>query len=101
MRYPDAKLPVVHQGKIGAVTEVRRLALGAVLLVLLSGSAQAQHVLDAKGRRYQCAPYDRRCSVRPPPGARLQALLDQQRQRPRPPKTEECGSRCDLLDRMK
>jgi hypothetical protein len=68
------------------------------MLVLLTGAAFAQYTFDAKGRRYKCATGDWSCTVLPPPGAPLQPL---RRPRPTPPKIEECGSRCDLLDRMK
>ena len=77
-----------------------KLALAMLVLLLLTQSASAQYTFDAKGRRYKCLPGDWSCSVLPPPGAPLQPL---RRPRPRPPSTtvEECGSRCDLLDRMK
>jgi hypothetical protein len=78
-----------------------RLALDALLLMLLTGVASAQVMLDAKGRRHQCLPGDWSCSVVAPPRAPLQSFPDQRRPRPTPPKIDECGSRCDLLDRMK
>jgi hypothetical protein len=35
-----------------------RLALAALIAVLLSGAAEAQWTFDAKGRRYPCLPSD-------------------------------------------
>jgi hypothetical protein len=69
-----------------------------LLLMLIAGAALAQQTFDAKGRRYPCPPGNRSCSLLPPRGAPLPSL---RRPRPTPPKVEECGSRCDLLDRMK
>ena len=77
-----------------------RFTLATLGLVLITGAAEAQATLDAKGRRYQCLSGDWSCTVLPPPGAPLQPL-SAPRPRPPPPKVEECGSRCDLLDRMK
>jgi hypothetical protein len=75
-----------------------KLVIAARLIALAANTAAlAQYVLDAKGRRYRCLPGDWSCTVLPP-SAQVQPL---RRPRPRPPKVEECGSRCDLLDRMK
>jgi len=77
----------------------------AVLLIAVAANtaALAQYVFDAKGRPYKCLPGDWSCSVLPPPGAPLPPLTDR---RPvvRPyvqPTPDPCGTRCDLLDRMK
>ena len=75
-----------------------RFVLAALMLVVLTGAASAQYTFDAKGRRYPCLPGDWSCTVLPP--APLQPL-SAPRPRPTPPKVEECGSRCDLLERMK
>jgi hypothetical protein len=76
-----------------------KLVIAALLIALAANTAAlAQYVLDAKGRRYRCLPGDWSCTVPPPPSAPVQPL---RHPRPRPPKVEECGSRCDLLDRMK
>jgi hypothetical protein len=74
--------------------------IAALLVLLLSGAAQAQYTFDTKGRRYPCLPGDWSCSVLPPPGAPLRPL-PAERRRPAPPPYVPCGSRCDLLDRMK
>jgi hypothetical protein len=70
-----------------------------LLLVLIVIAASAQQTFAAKGRRYQCLPGNRSCSLLPPRGVPSQPLPDQHR--PRPPPYVPCGSRCDLLDRMK
>ena len=76
-----------------------KLVIAALLIALAANTAAlAQYVLDAKGRRYRCLSSDWSCTVLPPPSAQVQPL---RRPRPRLPKVEECGSRCDLLDRMK
>jgi hypothetical protein len=81
-----------------------RVALAALIVMLLAGEAEAQYALDAKGRRYQCLPGDRSCTLLPQP-APLQPLPERGRTvdapRQRPPPYVPCGSRCDLLDRMK
>jgi hypothetical protein len=74
-----------------------RFALAVLILLLLSGAAEAQYTLDATGGRYKCVTS---CTVMPPPGAPLQPL-SAERRRPAPPPYVPCGSRCDLLDRMK
>lgn len=72
----------------------------AVLLIALAANTAvlAQYVLDAKGRRYKCVPGDSSCIMRPPSNAPPQPL---RRPKQTPPRVEDCGSRCDLLDRMK
>jgi hypothetical protein len=79
-----------------------RLALTVLILALLTGAAAAQWRFDAKGRRYQCLQGDWSCSVLPPPGAPLQPLPERRTRSDtaRPPYVP-CGSRCELLDRMK
>jgi hypothetical protein len=82
-----------------------RLALTVLILSLLIGmavnaAALAQYTFDAKGRRYKCLPGDWSCTVLPPPGAPLQPL-PAERRRPAHTPYVPCGSRCDLLDRMK
>jgi hypothetical protein len=73
----------------------------AVLLIAVAANtaALAQYVFDAKGRAGTCLPGDSACSTLPPPRARLQPLP--QKRRPPPAPYVPCGSRCDLLDRMK
>jgi hypothetical protein len=66
-----------------------------LLLVLIAVAASAQQTFDAKGRRYQCQPGGGSCGLLPRRGV---PLPDQRRQ---PPPYVPCGSRCDLLDRMK
>jgi hypothetical protein len=79
-----------------------KVALAALMLVLLATAASAQYTFDAKGRRYKCLPGDWSCTVLPPPGAPLQPLpLRDNGRRPLPPPVDQCGTRCDLLDRMK
>jgi hypothetical protein len=73
-----------------------RFVLATLMLVALTGAASVQYSFDAKGRRYPCLPGDWSCTVLPPPGAPLPA-----KRRPQPPPYVPCGSRCDLLDRMK
>ena len=75
-----------------------RLALVMLLLVLIAGAASAQRTFDAKDRRSQCPPGGP-CSLPRPQGVPLQALPHQRRQQL--PPYVPCGSRCDLLDRMK
>jgi len=88
--------------EISAALPVVRLALSALILALLTTAASAQYALDAKGRRYKCLPGDWSCSVLPPPGAPLQPLPRTRSEATRPlPQPDQCGSRCDLLDRMK
>jgi hypothetical protein len=67
-----------------------------LLLVPIAVAAWAQQTFDVKGRRYQCQPGSGSCSLLP---RRAVPLPDQRRQRP--PPYVPCGSRCDLLDRMK
>ncbi|MBV8746558.1 MAG: hypothetical protein JO134_16095 [Xanthobacteraceae bacterium] len=76
-----------------------RPALAILLLVLVSGAASAQQTFDAKARRYKCLPSNGSCSLVPPRAVQLQPVPGQRR-RPSPPYVP-CGSRCDLLDRMK
>jgi hypothetical protein len=76
-----------------------RVALGALIVVLLTAAAAAQYTFDAKGRRYECLPGDWGCTVLPPPGAPLQPLPAERRRPVQPP--VPCGTRCDPLDRMK
>jgi hypothetical protein len=76
-----------------------RIALAMLLLVLITGAASAQRTFDAKGPRYQCPPGDGPCSLPRPQRVPLQALPHQRRQQL--PPYVPCGSRCDLLDRMK
>ena len=76
-----------------------KVALAALIVVLLSGAAEAQWTFDAKGRRYHCLPGDWSCSVLPPPGAPLRGV--QPRAMRHAPPFMPCGARCDLLDRMK
>ncbi len=78
-----------------------KLVLATLALLLLTESVSAQYVLDAKGRRYQCLPGDWSCSVLSPPGAPLQPLPRKRSNTTPLPPTDQCGSRCDLLDRMK
>ena len=84
----------------GALAKAAEDAKGKALYGHRIGEAlkSDQYTLDAKGRRYKCLPGDRSCTVLPPPGAPLQPL---RRPKQTPPRVEECGSRCDLLDRMK
>ena len=77
-----------------------RVALAALIVMLLSGAAEAQYALDAKGRRYQCLPGDWSCSGLPPPGTQVWGV-QRRASRHHPPPFTPCGSRCDLLDRMK
>jgi len=78
-----------------------KLVITALLIALaVNTAALAQYTFDAKGKRYRCANGDWSCTVLPPPGAPLQPLSDQRR-RSAPPPYVPCGSRCDLLDRMK
>jgi hypothetical protein len=78
-----------------------KLVVAALLIALTANPvALAQYTFDAKGRRYPCVTGDWSCQVLPPPGAPLQPL-PVERRRPQPPPYAPCGSRCDLLDRMK
>jgi hypothetical protein len=77
-----------------------RLALAMLIVALLTGAASAQYTFDAKGRRYKCVPGEWSCFVLPPPRAPAQPLTDTRRAPP-PRQPDTCGSRCDLLDRMK
>ena len=79
-----------------------KLVLATLALLLLTESVSAQYVLDAKGRRHQCLPGDWSCSVLSPSGAPPQPLPRTRSNTTRSlPPTDQCGSRCDLLDRMK
>lgn len=69
-----------------------RPVIAALLIGLTTNTvALAQYTFDAKGRSYDCAPYDWGCTILPPPGAPLQPLPEQLRQRP----TAICCKPCD------
>ena len=82
-----------------------RLGLTALILVLLTGAASAQYTSDAKGRRYPLP--DGRLVVHgaAAAGSTAEPLLGRglTSDGPRRPAVlyVPCGSRCDLLDRMK
>jgi len=57
-----------------------KLVITALLMAVAANTAAlAQYVIDGKGRRYQCLPSDRSCTVLPPGGLRPPLP------RPRPP----------------
>jgi hypothetical protein len=90
---------VRRTGRVREKETPMRLALVMLLLVPLADAASAQP--DARRRHHQCLPGDRSCSVLPARKATLPLRPRRPRPIPRPTTVEECGSRCDLLDRMK
>jgi len=81
-----------------------------MIVALLTGAAFPQYALDAKGRRYKCRPGHQSCSMVQPPRATRERGLTPDARRLSPPApyglpgttpVDSCGSRCDLLDRMK
>lgn len=69
---------------LGKRASAMRLALGVLLVLLLSAPASAQYTLDAKGRRYRCVVYDWTCTVLPPPAWPISPLRDRQHVPPPP-----------------